>query len=69
MCLTATTFQGNHSSMYLYVSGITNIDVLVDILFEPVLCHAALCLLVAGYLEMKLHEGQVAPLSVFTEEM
>ena len=42
------------------MSQTCHVDVPVGVLFEPVLSHAVLRLLVRGYLEMKLKEGQVA---------
>ena len=40
----------------------------VGVVFEWVLYHSVLCLLVAGYLEIKLKKDQVPPTSAFTEE-
>ena len=37
-----------------------HVDVPVGVLFDPVLSHTVLCLLVAGYLEIKPKKGQVA---------
>ena len=67
MCLIATEFRGDRVCMctYVYCDVINSLhwdasSCAVGALFEWVLYRAILCLLVAGYLEIKLKKEQVA---------